>query len=125
MTLEALSPRFSRFPRFRTKRDPEGLVNMTEDTAAAVSETDPSDPSTPQTPVETSTLPDSSGSSRQTRPRLKAWPLSLEAELYTPIHCSNCKGYVVRIYASKLINFERASQVDKVKNPRRGCGFLS
>jgi len=65
---------------------------MTEDTAAAVSETE-----TPQTPMETSTLQDSSGSSRQTRPRLKAWPLSLEAELYTPIHCSNCKGWLLTV----------------------------
>jgi len=70
---------------------------MTEDTAAAVSETDPSDPSTPQRPVETSTLQDSTGSSGQSRPRLKAWPLSLEAELHTPIHCNNCKGWVLTV----------------------------
>ena len=72
-----------------------GMVNMTEATASGTQK-DPTDHPSPslssEKQVSPSTLQDSSSSSRESRPRLKAWPLSLSAEFYNPLHCSNCKG---------------------------------
>ena len=67
-----------------------------QDSSSSGSVKDPTDHPSPSLSSEKqaspSTRQDSSSSSRESRPRLKAWPLSLSAEFYNPLHCSNCKG---------------------------------